>query len=154
MSGFEHSLNEAKEYKLGNESVKKGQQVKIKHPFDANKEMIVKYVGPHESNKYFYCMDDTDRMKAFQVADVIEIVSGEDKKKRKSSVEAIKAQKNKITDLEANLANLMSDMENDPEVLKELEAGGGKATDNYGRQIDALQSKINNEYEKLRKMQE
>lgn len=147
-------MNEAKEYKLGGNTVKKGQQVKIKHPIDAGKELVVKYVGPHESNKYFYCMDDTDRLKAFQVADVIEIVAGEDKKKRKASVESIKSQKDKISNLEANLATLMSDMENDPAVLKELEAGGGEATDNYGRQIGALQAKINNEYNKLRKMQE
>lgn len=69
------------------------------------------------------------------------------KGKSKPNIEKLKRQ---LLELEQELEELNSEMENDPDILAELEKGGGKATDEYGRRqnklydkIDKLRAKIN-----------
>lgn len=51
--------------------------------------------------------------------------------------------KKELLELEQELEELNSEMENDPDVIAELEKGGGKATDSYGRRQNKLYDRIN-----------
>lgn len=88
------------------------------------------------------------KFKPSEIKEIKNIVGAPKRKKREMSFEQMRKIKYQIADLETQLAELTSEMENDPDILDER-GEGGKATDKYGKEMNKLTKKLEQLYDKL-----